>query len=243
MCYISNAAASLAMASIQVDVAETLWPLWDDAILVGSEGTMRSARLGVLFNATNAVLAAAAASGAGQSAASVVLQAARSLWSGVALSNTTPSNADTGFTITLVGASRIVLRGPAGFRAFASGATSASIGGILCNVSAISDDGAWAVVDTPSPQALCGSDAVDCGYVPLELGNAPGDSLRGASLICPPFCAGAVSGAIVPVAVKGDEVFGLGLESGTDAGPPSLLPSASATTSEGVYYSARCTQV
>jgi hypothetical protein len=247
-CRVLDAATgrSLAFSTAQLDVLPTLWPLWHDVILVGANGVMRSARLSIAVNATAALLAAAALP-AGDLAAAVassqtVLAAAYSVWSGTSVSPLEGAwpLASGGFTLTLAGASRLVLRGA---RAIAApNATQASIGGVPCVIAAISDDGVWVVVDTPTAEAVCGSTSRDCGYVPFMVGTSPPASsgLLGAVLSCPPFCPGSIGGGVVPVpAVGGDFALGVYPPEGVPA-PPVLLPPSLITSSEGVYYTAAC---
>jgi len=77
------------------------------------------------------------------------------------------------FTMVVSGAFRIVLRAiSGGLPAFTVDRTIATLGGVPCNISAVSDDGAWAVLDGPTSFELCGSVVQDCGYTPLTLSNA-----------------------------------------------------------------------
>ena len=262
MCSIETAAGGvLASTSLPFAVQPTRWPLWDDAILVSASGAMRSAVLGVTLNATAALLLAAVQASAVHAtpnvlvsalgSPTVVLAAARAVWGG----NISGSGAfnysqllgqaasDPGapsFSLTLSGASRIVL-----FAGVSSSlaASNASLDSVACNVSAVSDDGAWAVLDTPSAAALCGSEAGDCGYATLLMTTAPGGGALGATLACPPFCPGAVGGSVVPIALPGGG-FALGTDPPTSLGSlPSLLPSIdSGASSAGIYYAAACAQ-
>jgi hypothetical protein len=58
-----NDGTSLGFTSAPVRVTPSLWPVWEDAILVASSGLMRSARLGRIANVTAALEVAAAACG------------------------------------------------------------------------------------------------------------------------------------------------------------------------------------
>lgn len=52
-CYVkSQLGQALARATLSLSIIPTIWPLWDDAIIVNDAGLMRSARLGVVLNAT-----------------------------------------------------------------------------------------------------------------------------------------------------------------------------------------------
>jgi len=119
-------------------------------------------------------------------------------------------------------------------------ASNASLGGAPCNISAVSDDGAWAVLDTPTAAALCGSDvsaARDCGYATLTLTTSPYGGALGASLACPPFCAPGRWAGASSLWPSGDG-FGLGPSRPLSLGAlPLLLPRADhAASSEGFYY-------
>lgn len=264
-CSIQTAAAvSLAQASLQLTLLPTRWPLWDDAILVSSSGIMRSARLGVTVNATSALFAAAEA--VDQSATilttlatalaspTVVIASARAVWSGgpgtlnysVSLAKSISDTERAAFSLTLSGASRIVLFGGVVAQRLhlAPGSLfNATLGGLACNVAAVSDDGVWAVLDTPTAVALCGSESGDCGYAPLTLTSESAGNALGSSLVCPPFCPGEVGGGAVPIAISSD-IFALGTDPPTPVGSlPSLLPAFdSVASSAGIYYAAACVQ-
>ena len=256
----ANSGVSLAYAAVAVAATPTLWPVWDDAILVIGSGFMRSARLGVVVNATAALLSAYGTASEAQSAAlgslvaaaastpAAALQAAQVVWAAVPLPNSSSPSA-AAFTLTLSGSSTVVLRSAGSTRAFApGGVTNASVGSAPCNVSAVSADGRWALLQTPTAVQLCGTEATDCGYATLSLSNAPtsaGQQLRGATLPCPPFCAGAVGGGVIPVAT-GDGGFALGTApaAGAPGALPVMLPAVpAASTSQGVYYTVACSQV
>ena len=273
VCAIQTASPSaggvLAHATLPLTVLPTRWPLWDDAIVVSASAAMRSVRLGVSLNATAALLAAAGAGRAVNDSALatanltpslaeallspvVVVAAARALWGSEALNYSgllsdvaDATGSSRAFTLTLSGASRVVLfAGIAGLGAFMPlAASNATLGGAACNVSAVSDDGAWAVLDTPSPARLCGPDAGDCGYVALALTTTSGSGALGVSLTCPPFCPGAVGGGVVPLASGGDS-FVLGTEPPAALGslPSPLPPTDLEASSEGIYYAAACSR-
>lgn len=237
----------LASASVPVTVIPTKWPLWVDAISVSAVGVMRSARIGVTVNATAALIDAAAATSADGNATlenalatpAAVMLAAQTLWGNTTLVPGGPSSS--GFTLTLVGASRVVLRAAAGTPAFSFNSTYATVGSSPGNVSSVSLDGAWAVLDTPSAAQLCGSDSVECGYAPFTLANRATQSVRGASLSCPPFCPGAIGGGVVPVALN-DGSASLGADPTSALGTLPTARLAPVSSSEGFYYTVRCSQ-
>jgi hypothetical protein len=101
------------------------WPLFDDAILVGTSGLSRSGRLGITLNLSAVLLDEACRYSSGAcdqnvdvafADARTVLTAAVITWSKFALSNGTAPHAteaaafDAPFSLTLVGASCVVLR-------------------------------------------------------------------------------------------------------------------------------------
>jgi len=147
------------------------------------------------------------------------------------------------FALTLSGASLIVLRAASSVCAFTPQTTNASLGGVSCHISAVSADGCWAALTTPTPLQLCDQASSDCGYAILTLENAPSQDALGAALSCPPFCAGALGGGVVPLAI-GNGMFALGAEPATPVGSlPRLLPQpAAGSTSAGVYYAQACAQ-
>lgn len=108
-------------------------------------------------------------------------------------------------------------------------------------MSAVADDGVWAVVDMPSGAAVCGSEDADCGYVSLTLTSAPVGGALGATLVCPPFCPGAVHAGVVPIA-SSHGGFALGTDPSAPHGSlPVQLPSTDyGYTSEGVYCAVAC---
>ena len=245
-CSVSDAGTGqvLASGSLAIVSSPTTWPLWDDAISVSAAGAMRSARLGLVVNATSALLAAAATLNPGSPTALAsalacplaVLLAAQGVWAHTSLPPA--SSISQAFTLTLVGASRVVFRAAAS-GAFSANQTNASLSGARCNISAVSADGAWAVLDTPSSMSLCRSDSRECGYARLVVVTAASPLRRGASLACPPFCPGVVGSGVVPVASsEGD--FVLGLEPSSPVGAlPVALPAAR-TTSAGIFYAVEC---
>jgi len=231
---------TLALAKLPLTVIPTLRPLWDDAIVVSAAGLMRSARLRTVVNASAAL---SDATDSVSESASSVIAAARALWGNVTLPNASASpegaTYPAPFTLTLVGASRVILRYAGGYASFATNLSTASLGGVPCRVSAVSEDGAWAVLDTPSSEQLCAGNAIDCGYATLVLSNSPSPAMLGATLACPPFCPGVVGGSTVPIAVSGG-AFALGTYPMADGSLPSLLPAVPASSALGVYYAVDC---
>ena len=131
------------------------------------------------------------------------------------------------------------MRATSASRAFSPNATNATVGGTRCTISAVSNNGEWAILDTPTSKALCGSDSVECGYARLVLANAPSPGIRGASLACPPFCPGTVSGGVVPIiSDDGSIILGTDPPSPVGALPAALPPSA--VTSAGIFYAVKC---
>jgi len=265
--------------SVPVSIAPTLWPLWEDAILVSAAGLMRSARLGVVVNASSELLqqqlaGALAGRREGEEASHSALPAMRSSQprsrSGPACLCPTHPHASTSscrsplpFTLTLSGASRVVLRGPPVCAPFsprpsrmrASGgwpATSAqcrTMGAGLC----------WTRPRRCSSAAPPRRTAATSHWLWRWLQGRPqlpaGPRSLGASLVCPPFCAGAVGGpgGAVPLASSAaGGGFVLGLEppaastaaaalgdAGGDALPVCAAPRP-ASSCEGIYYAAAC---
>lgn len=211
---------SYAYASARLAVTASLWPTWSDAIVVGPTGVMHSwlfndivdgkpwlaARLAAspLCNASAAPVAAGSLNCStpltGLGLPRIVLGAVQDAYGGRAgeslnasLRATTEQQADQ-FKLTLTGASLLAVRA---IRSVFSGGTSAvaasaMVAGVACNVTAVSEDGRWALISTPSTRAICpgGPSTSDCGYVAVTLTNlAIVPALLGASLTCPPFCA------------------------------------------------------
>jgi hypothetical protein len=162
------------------------------------------------------------------------------------------------FSVTLTAATVIVLRAAVvpGARAF-GGNTTASLGLGACTVLAVSPDGAWLVLRTPDPSAVC-SGPGPCGYVrfvvssgggiaPAGSANASGNAvsasqqapshLRSATLACPPFCPRVITAALA----AGDEGIGPFNSGGADGTttfvlarlPPVLASSVSGPLQQG----------
>jgi len=94
MCTVSNTATGEVQTARRVNlaVAPTAWPLWEDVILVTPSGIMRSARFGLVRNGSAVLHAAAAAaldSESTASNASIMLSAVQIVWGAKELPNTT----------------------------------------------------------------------------------------------------------------------------------------------------------
>lgn len=274
-CSASDAATRgpLATRALPLAISPTAWPLWEDAILVTPAGLMRSSRLGEVRNASDALLSATSAHGRRLVAATAdppaILHAARAVWGGEPLPNTSAAEATAGsvFQVSLTGLSTLVLRSPAA--AFPAG-TTALLGAAGCAIGAVSADGRWLVLTTPAASAVCsGAAGTDCGYVPLTVNTTPAvqyaqragrnasdasadasgslipPGTRGAALTCPPFCPGAVSSpAVVPFAPTVDAPFVLASLPAPGSGKLTqpLVSAAEKLTvsSMGVYYTTAC---
>ena len=213
--------AAMGTVSLGVTVAATLWPTFDDVIIVSESGISRS--IGGFgpgnVNSTAALLAAAAESpqrararaldGSGASGSAVnpmfssaaVLAAMTRVWGGVEI----PPDDVRPFSLTLFGSTPFVLRSRQ--RAFTSD-TRVRVGAVLCNGTVASADGVWLVTTAPDPALLCGtaSATAGCAYASLVIQNPPFVDLAtgrvlGASLSCPPFCSNAIGGGLFPLAV------------------------------------------
>ena len=247
---------SLAEGVLSLSVLPSLWPVWEDAILVYPTGIMMSSRLGRYVNATMQIMQLFDTSGSGSNASitsnlTAVVTAAQSLWSQDRL-----HGGDASFTLTLTGSTVLVLR--ASQRAFRPG-TTVRLGSVSCYVGGVSDDGQWLAFLTPPASTLCvadGPDAADCGYVSLSVNtSAPctggqsceSNSVKGAILQCPPFCPGSVRGGSAAPFPLSDGSYTLAAfpaiaRSGV---PPSPLASSSSGSvasfsSSGIYYALAC---
>lgn len=176
----------------------------------------------------------------------VVLAAVQAAWNSTSL----PSSAAP-FSLTLSGASPIVLR--SAVPAFGPNAT-VSVGGVACNLTAMSADRRWLAFISPHPRDICpaSSDSSSCGYVPISVTNPPWDSHRGATLSCPPFCSGSLgagsgivpltssyAGPFSPAVISASTSVATPLTAadyarGSTAGVSLVYPS-------GVFYTAGCT--
>jgi hypothetical protein len=227
-------------------VQQALWPIWDDAIIVLPNGLMRSARRGSVRNGTAALLFYAlntSIQGAfGNSSA--VLQATRALWDGAVPIH--PAAATGAFSVTLTGASLLVLRSS---RRTFSFDMRVSLGLGACSVLAVSDDRSWALLQTPPTSAACDNPqhifstsspspvlGGDCGYVSFVINTT-------IALACPPFCAGIVHAPTsVPVADVSNIRFVLGSLPTAESGllPQMLSDQSSVDSSTGFYYAQAC---
>ena len=241
---------------------------------MSDSGVMRSARLGTTLNASsalrNATLCAAVTGNASAGTCrppsgnasildygpTAVLSAAVTLWGPAALPNVTaaPAAGVRAFSLTLTGASLVVVRAPRApfIHASNSSGLNATLGGAICSILAVSTDGAWALLQTPTPLALCGSETAECGYATLRLAtrpSAPGitPAYNGAAVSCPPICPGAVNPpASVPAvtAASGGDAVLASLETDAVTGALSVNPlPAAAAVSQGVFYTLACSQV
>lgn len=272
---LSAGESSIARSLLPLFVQPTLWPLWDDALVVaptlsvGGAFFVRSARLAANVNATALLLRAFCqqklpnATGESTPACNVSAAAADALavfsavvqaWTDSGLPNATATPAT--FSTTLVGPQRIVLRAASRYAPAFTRDTSVTLGGVSCIVEEVSDDGAWLMFTAPTPEALCNSTTVDCGYTLLTVSNPSRElagvargrrtaltpaSHRGASLSCPPFCPSGV-GLGVPIAAPGSG--GTAFVPGTiDEGGvpvPVASPPLLGSTSQGFFYAAAC---
>ena len=184
-----------------------------------------------------------------------VLAAAKDMWG---LLSVAP-NSSAVFTVTLLGRSTLLLRSAR--RAFDPN-TTVTLGRSACNVSAVSSDGAWLVLQTPDAADLCsleldadGDPVGECGYQTLTLTNPPPATLPAAGAVqlsCPPFCPGGL-GTSVPWSAASAGSRGSTSATFVLAAPP--LPgalgfpvpiaaapaaSSSAPITTGIYYAASC---
>ena len=260
----SKSGASDAYASVALVVSQTLWPVWEDAVVVSPiTGFLWSTRLGRAAPDSASALAVAAGCGttsnfssacersviAAARIPSVVLAAAQAAWGSTALPENGLGGASS-YVLSVPPAAVLVLR--ARRRAFAPNATNVSLGGVPCGATVVSDDGRWVAFATPPPAALCnGSLTGECGRATLVVSTASQQSLqrrlaaavvpapRGASLACPPFCPGAVGSLVIPAAMDAaGTAFSLSTVVGGVIGLPSAAPTAS--TSAGLYIAPSC---
>ena len=268
----------LGFATAPITVTPSLWPLWEDAIVVTATGLMRSQRLGLslnasvsLFNATlcetfaanksaSAYLCAdgdAASLGSSLNASwfplqrtpTAVLAAVVSMWESAAIPNASSSDARS-FSLTLTGASLIALRAP--HAVFQPAGINITLGDAACPILAVSPDGKWVLLQTPTPMSLCGSETIECGYATLRVATSPSPpgstpAYHGASLTCPPVCPGTVNApASVPAvtASSGGDAVLASLVTDPVSGALSVVPRPSAASaSQGIFYSLACAQV
>jgi hypothetical protein len=228
-------------------VQSTIWPIWDDAVVVLPSGLMRSTRLGHVINGSAALQSVVSGNPMFLDNLTAVLNATRATWESVSVVNPTlvdAAAASRQFSLTLTGSTVVVLR--ASIRAFVPGMT-VRLGLGMCIVGAVSSDGLWAVIVTPSAAASCVAStqgSSDCGYITLILNtsSATKTSMAGVALHCPPFCAGVVSvPRVVPMYdSSGGHVLGSFPPVGSGLPPQQLLGQSSVETSLGIYYAAAC---
>jgi hypothetical protein len=231
------------------------WPLFVDAILIGVNGLSRSGRLGVTRNISAELIAAACSRGGLRDCSvsldvafsdqSAVLTAALDSWGGVLLPTArAAATIDTPFSMTLAGTSWVVLRAQErrALPAF-SNATKVWLGSAPCTGAAVSDDGFWALLRTPSPAAICGSNSTACGYMTLTITNPVTGAIPSynLSISCPPFCPDSFDAAVAtPFAPSTAGVIALGtIPPPVSGGAPVLLPTSDYATA-GIYYTLAC---
>lgn len=264
-------------AEIGASVTASLWPTFDDVIVSSSNGFSRSI-VGFgpgKINTTDALLRAAqggqrrallpvrllASSSLSAAIANpeVGLAAIAAVWGGVDL----PSDATARpFALTLFGSTPFVFRSRV--RSFVNGT---SVGSLRCNGTVVSADGQWLSTVAPDPSLLCGDASVaagsSCAYATLVIENPPvitsladASLVYGATLACPPFCAGAVASGVFPLAQLAAASRNSSLvafvpaevDTGGSAALPLDLVSAGAATghvaaiaaSSGLFYSQAC---
>ena len=205
----------LGSLGLAASVMGSLWPTFDDAIVVFGNGVSRSIGgfgSGAANSTSDLLLAldeqrlhappdapphrragsmgrALTADDLGNAIAdlSVVLAAMQRSWGGVPIP---PSASAAPFGVTLSGATPLVLRSLQ--RSFVDG-TSVWVGGVMCNATVVSADGMWLATLTPSFSRLCGtldpaSDS-SCAYATLtvrvRLGRVHHVPARTAPSLCP----------------------------------------------------------
>lgn len=164
---------------VPVVVHATLWPLWDDAIVVAADGTLRSSVFGPV-NGTRALIAslsactnASASPSCSISAAlaqpSAILSATVASFGGMALPTAASLAASpvSSFELTFADSASLVLRSD--LPAFDSG-IAVAMGGVACSRVTVTPDGRWLFAQTPSSAAVCGSGG-ECGNVAISLTN------------------------------------------------------------------------
>lgn len=271
VCELFDGPTSIGRSIRPLSLTPTRWPRWIDAIAVmPGSALMRSALLKSTVNASGHLLAScryilAAGCSLVETMQSPVLMlaAAQAVW-GVAALPLVVGSSPLPFSLSLAGITWVILRGAV--QGSFSNATQITLGNVNCSMLAISTDGAWILVATPSPKAICGFDTVGCGYVALAVSNVDSGneatwavaeaagvtssaaggignvSYRGARLVCPPHCPFA-SGDALPFPL--DDTLAPALGSalmptmGSGLPRPVVAPTA---TSEGIYLFASCTQ-
>lgn len=271
-CSVSDAQSGsvVARVSLPIVVQRTLWPIWEDALLLLTDGSVLSTRQGWNVNASDALVAAASVHGAGgasvaklddalalPAAVFTAASAVVSMWSPL------PNNSAGGtsvFALTLTGPTRIILRAlqPG---TFANG-TTVMLGDAACTAVEVSQTGDFLLLTTPAVADVCPQESAagfECGYVTLTVDTTAvtavqAEKLNGAALSCPPFCPGAV-GDRAFIALSGgygpsvnpltSEGFVLTLipprsAQGTAALSSAFVPTTAASV--GIYYALQCYQ-
>jgi len=173
------------------------------------------------------------------------LLAAESIWGGYNLSTESRAPA---FSLTLFSRTRLVLRSTQ--LAFTQN-VSVSIGGVVCNETAVSEDGQWLAFVTPDQGEVCKSGGPACAYAAMVLSNPSTDTTRGASLACPPFCTGSIrpNAGVIPLAVAHNASASFVPAEKTAQGVVNPLSTADYTSSEssegrvyssGLFYTVAC---
>ena len=236
---------------LPISTVPTLWPIFEDALLVGATGLIRSTRFKTTVDASGTLLTLTANSSREKcilalaeacAGADAVLGSVMSIWSGRPLPENSAS--DSVFAMVVSRSSIIVLR--ARVPAFSS-ATFAMLGDIPCVASTVSSDGRWMLIVTPTPERLCGSNSSDCGYVPLKLVNIGGgdyaSSTYNVSLVCPPYCPNfiGIDGSILFTPTLPGVVATGRPPPLSSGGVPERLPSTNTLASSlGIYYALAC---
>jgi hypothetical protein len=154
--------------------------------------------------------------------------------------------------MTVAGASWVVLRAQEkrALPAFSTG-TTVRLGRGHCSVAAVSDDGSWVLIRTPSPSAVCGSNTTACGYATLVLENPTVAGVTAnesaelpsynITMSCPPFCPGNYDASVAaPYAPYSPGVISLGsIPPSENGGAPRLLYNPE-SASIGFYYTLAC---
>ena len=208
--------SGMGSARQSVAVSATLWPTFDDVMIVSSNGFSRSIGgfgPGKVNSTAQLIAASAAASNTGRESAralsvsrgsplglaiastDAVLHAMMDVWGGVSLPRDTAHQ----FALTLLGSTPFVLRSQQS--SFVNG-TSVRVGSLTCNGTVVSANGEWLATMAPDPALLCSGATASggCAYAPLIVQNPSTETALGAALTCPPFCSGSVGGGIFPLA-------------------------------------------
>lgn len=202
-CSLTSRGRAVVVATLPLALQETHSPLAADAIAFapGRMDVMTSS----VFGSADPGVARASLRSCGVAPTTpdarfgaCALDAAQTVWGNATppavLATKTPLAAPPPFSLNVTSTTLLVLR--AGLdRAFSSD-TSATVAGQPCVLAAVSGDGRWAAIYTPNATTMCGpagTAAGRCGYDTLVVttpGASDGGAPRGATLACPPFCAG-----------------------------------------------------